>query len=170
MKKCGDGTQTRGDKGPHRLCGRLTLRRPVCNHDAALHFVSLQETGKWREGGERRCGPHPSRLDGTPVTSSRQVTRSNDCRIQQRSVPSSSNWGISPTTQSHASSPTTQRGSNSGRCDTCNEHAAENSHCSQHDQKKQGCIEHFIQILGRHTLLKGGRKTCQHNRQFHFCL
>ncbi|RNC34688.1 hypothetical protein TcCL_Unassigned02494, partial [Trypanosoma cruzi] len=77
-----------GKKSPHRLCGLLTHRRPVCNHDAALQFVSLQETGERREGREGRCGPHPSRLDVAPVTSSRQITCSKDCRIQQRLVPS----------------------------------------------------------------------------------
>ncbi|RNC53383.1 hypothetical protein TcCL_ESM09281, partial [Trypanosoma cruzi] len=39
-----------------------------------------------REGWETHCGPHPSLLALTPVTSSRQVTCSKDRRRQRRSV------------------------------------------------------------------------------------
>ncbi|RNC41157.1 hypothetical protein TcCL_NonESM09302 [Trypanosoma cruzi] len=124
-----------GDKSPRQLRGLFAHRRPVCNHAAVLQFVSLQEAGGWREGKKQRCGPHPYRLTVTPVTASRQVTCSKDCRTQQRSVPSLSHWGATPPTPSPVHSPPTRQGSNSGRCDACDEHAAAESHCRRHEQK-----------------------------------
>ncbi|RNC54018.1 hypothetical protein TcCL_ESM08586, partial [Trypanosoma cruzi] len=56
-----------------------------------------------REGTETQCGPHPSRLTVTPVTSSRQIACSKD-RRRQRSVPSLSHWSATPPTQPLASS------------------------------------------------------------------
>ncbi|ESS55458.1 hypothetical protein TCDM_13072 [Trypanosoma cruzi Dm28c] len=83
-----------------------------------------------------RCGPHPYRLIVTPVTSPRQTACSKERHRQQRSVPSFSNWDATPPTPSLVPPSPTQRGSNSGRCDTCNEHAAAVSHCCRHDQTK----------------------------------
>ncbi|EKG01250.1 hypothetical protein TCSYLVIO_007755 [Trypanosoma cruzi] len=124
-----------------------------------------------REGKEMRCGPHPSRLTVTPVTSSRQIACNKDRRRQQRSAPSLSHWSATPPTPSLFPPSPTQRGSNSGKCDNRDEHAAAESHCSRHDQTKKDCTEHSIQILGHHTFYKkGGRETCRYNRQFHSCL
>ncbi|RNC55643.1 hypothetical protein TcCL_ESM06838 [Trypanosoma cruzi] len=44
--------------------------------------------------------------------------------------------GTTPPTLSPASSPPTQQGRNSGRCDTCEEHAATESHCCRHGQTR----------------------------------
>ncbi|RNC51646.1 hypothetical protein TcCL_ESM11212, partial [Trypanosoma cruzi] len=108
------------------------------------------------------CGPHPSRLDVTPVTSSRQVACSKDCRRQQRSVPSLSHWGATPPTPSLASSPPTQQGSNSGRCDTCDEHAAAESHCCRHEQTR---LDAGRKKKNKHPIKRFG--TTRKNRNRH---
>ncbi|RNC39521.1 hypothetical protein TcCL_NonESM11114 [Trypanosoma cruzi] len=157
-----------GDKGPHRLCGRLTFRRPVCNHAAAAQFVCLQETGEWREGRERRCGPHRSQLGVTTVRSSRQVAGSKDGRRQRRSVPSFSHRSATPPTPSPASSPPTQRGDNSRRCNTRNDQAAAESRCSRHDQtsgmqtkKENNCPLKHLSTTWKHSSRHTRRNAVQ---------
>ncbi|RNC33448.1 hypothetical protein TcCL_Unassigned03855 [Trypanosoma cruzi] len=123
-----------GGQGSTSTLRSVDFRRPVCNHAAAAQFVCLQETGGWREGRERRCGPHRSRLGVTTVRSSLQIAGSKDGRRQRRSVPSFSHRSATPPTPSPASSPPTQRGDNSRRRNARNDQAAVESRCSRHDQ------------------------------------
>ncbi|RNC35064.1 hypothetical protein TcCL_Unassigned02088, partial [Trypanosoma cruzi] len=125
-----------GEKGPCRLHSDWLTDVRMVVVQMPRGCCDCNGLRRQREGTETRCGPHPSRLTVTPVTSSRQIGCSKDRRRQQRSVPSLSHWSATPPTQSLASSPTNTTREQRQKMRHAWQVRSRRSHCCRHGQTR----------------------------------